>query len=143
MVAAAEACARKVAGAKPADRVALSALLGFTGERNEHDVAALMNDESSATLAAAAARRDDPHWVERTAGAGESRAAVRVGRLLASGTSDLDSAADAAERGASGTGQPVRGSKMWPYRTPSFKRYRRESPLVASAPCSSWAYRVF
>ncbi len=81
----------------PADRVALAALLGFASERAEHDTAALANDESSATLTFAAARRDDPQWAERTAGAAPSRAAMRVGRVLAAGTDDLDSAADAAE----------------------------------------------
>jgi tetratricopeptide (TPR) repeat protein len=98
-----ESAARAVAvgdAFSPADRVALTALLGVPSERTEHDTSVLMNDASSATLAAATARKEDPQWVERTAGAAESRAAVRVGRLLASGTSDLDSAADAAERAA-------------------------------------------
>ncbi|HEY1956767.1 MAG TPA: hypothetical protein VGH28_14205 [Polyangiaceae bacterium] len=83
----------------PADRATLAALLAYKSDREEHDTSALMNDPGDATLVAAAAtHRDDPAgYVERTAGSPESRAQVRVGRLLATGTKDLDAGADAAE----------------------------------------------
>jgi hypothetical protein len=44
------------------------------------------------------------------------------------------SAATVIDRGAPLIGQPVSGSRMWLYRTPSLTRHRRESPLVANAP---------
>ncbi len=83
----------------PADRAALAALLGFDNERDEHDTSALMDDEATATLVAATARKGDDvgAYAARTAGDGTSRVAVRIGRLLAAGTADIDSAADAAE----------------------------------------------
>jgi len=114
----------------PADRVALAALLGFTSERDEHDVTALMNDEGSATLAAAAARKGDDvtAYAERAAGGATSRAAVRIGRLLAAGTSDLDSAADAAEAHAPAFARALR--------IESARRGERHDEIVAAL--ASW-----
>ena len=43
-------------------------------------------------------------------------------------------AATVTERGAPVTGQPVRGFRMWEYRTPSLSRKCRASPLVARPP---------
>jgi len=116
----------------PADRVALAALLGFTNDRDEHDTTALMNDEGGAALAAAAVAvrkgEDVTAYVERTAGAIASRSAVRVGRMLAAGTSDLDAAADAAESHASAFARALR--------IESARRGERHEEVVAAL--ASW-----
>ena len=110
----------------PADRVVLSALLGFKNDRADHDVEALVMDDASRTLVAATAQKSDDVavWSGQTAGDGASRAAVRVGRLLAAGTADIDSAADAAE--------PVSGAFARALRIESARRGERYDEVVAA-----------
>ncbi len=110
----------------PADRVVLSALLGFKNERADHDVEALVMDDAARTLVAATAQKseDVAVWAGQTAGDGASRAAVRVGRLLAAGTADIDSAADAAE--------PVSGAFARALRIESARRGERHDEVVAA-----------
>ncbi len=131
----AEAASRAISAGgafSPADRVTLAALLGFTSERDEHDTTALMNDEGGAALAAATVRKGDDAthatYLQRTAGAATSRAAVRVGRMLAAGTSDLDSAADAAESHAPAFSRALR--------IESARRGERHEEIVAAL--ASW-----
>ena len=105
----------------------LSALLGFKNERADHDVEALVMDDAARTLVAATAQKsseDVAVWAGQIAGDGASRAAVRVGRLLAAGMQDIDSAADAAE--------PVSGAFARALRIESARRGERHDEVVAA-----------
>ena len=120
----------------PADRVVLSALLGFKNDRADHDVEALVMDDAARTLVAATAQKseDVAVWAGQTAGDGASRAAVRVGRLLAAGTADIDAAADAAE--------PVSGAFARALRIESARRGERHDEVVAALASQGGAQRA-